>query len=263
MSIMNHDYSFRLTPYTGYVKELCGVKSYDFNIYDDSDSEIGSTDMHVLTSPHLNIISDPIELAKKLKGLLMILNGSLSILIGFERHYSRGFLSIDYSDGIEFSSISDFNSLDITQANPFNFHGINKPHTDANHLSRLVNLSSKYEDLRIVLGLCGMEYSWVNLYRIWETISFYVRKHYIEGKITIPNPSKKLSQAKQIISQAFRIDEREISRFTGTANSFEMLGFLARHGRGQHSVINDPMTRLEASIFVHRAARTFCNIYLL
>ncbi|OOL23288.1 hypothetical protein BXQ27_18225, partial [Klebsiella aerogenes] len=64
-----YDYSFLLTPSTGFVKGLCGVRSNDFSINDDSDSDLGQTDIHLLSSPHLNIISDPNELASKLKGL--------------------------------------------------------------------------------------------------------------------------------------------------------------------------------------------------
>ncbi|HHL9582453.1 TPA: hypothetical protein ACQ98X_005554, partial [Klebsiella variicola] len=174
-----YDYSFSLTPYTGFVKGLCGVCSNDFSIIDDSDSDLGQTDIHLLSSPHLNIISDPNELASKLKGLLMLMNGALSVLYGFERYQSYGPLSISGSDGINYSEICGFKSMDVTQINPFDFHGIQKPHPRADDFSRLINLSSKHESLRVVLGMCALGNDWVNLYRLWETIREYVHDKYV------------------------------------------------------------------------------------
>ncbi|EQB2463224.1 MULTISPECIES: hypothetical protein [Klebsiella] len=260
-----YDYSFSLTPYTGFVKGLCGVCSNDFSIIDDSDSDLGQTDIHLLSSPHLNIISDPNELASKLKGLLMLMNGALSVLYGFERYQSYGPLSISGSDGINYSEICGFKSMDVTQINPFDFHGIQKPHPRADDFSRLINLSSKHESLRVVLGMCALGNDWVNLYRLWETIREYVHDKYVKGTLNIPSANKsKKYQRDKIISMAFNIDEKEISRFTGTANSFELLGYLARHGKGSPGgIVKNPMSRVDASIFVHNATCRFCALFLM
>ncbi|MEQ4510682.1 MAG: hypothetical protein ABN480_08805 [Dickeya sp.] len=260
-----YDYIFSLTPYTGFVKGLCGVCSNDFSIIDDSDSDLGQTDIHLLSSPHLNIISDPNELASKLKGLLMLMNGALSVLYGFERYQSYGPLSISGSDGINYSEICGFKSMDVTQINPFDFHGIQKPHPRADDFSRLINLSSKHESLRVVLGMCALGNDWVNLYRLWETIREYVHDKYVKGTLNIPSANKsKKYQRDKIISMAFNIDEKEISRFTGTANSFELLGYLARHGKGSPGgIVKNPMSRVDASIFVHNATCRFCALFLM
>lgn len=260
-----YDYSFLLTPHIGFVKGLCGVWSNDFSINDDSDSDLGQTDVHILSSPHLNTISDPNELASKLKGLLMLMNGALSVLHGFERYKSYGPLSISGSDGINYSEICGFKSMNVTQINPFDFHGIQQPHPRAENFSRLINLSSKYESLRVVLGMCALGDDWVNLYRLWETIREYVYDKYVKGALNISgaNISKKYQRDK-IISMVFNIDEKEISRFTGTANSFELLGYLARHGKGSPGgMLNNPMSRVDASIFVHNATYRFCKLFLM
>lgn len=258
-------YSFLLTPHTAFVKGLCGVWSNDFYINDDSDSDLGQTDVHLLSSPHLNIISDPNELASKLKGLLMLMNGALSVLHGFERYKSYGPLSISGSDGINYSEICGFKSMNVTQINPFNFHGIQQPHPRADNFSRLINLSSKHESLRVVLGMCALGDDWVNLYRLWETIREYVYDKYVKGVLNISSANKsKKYQRDKIISMAFNIDEKEISRFTGTANSFELLGYLARHGKGSPGgMLKKPMSRLDASIFVHNATYRFCKLFLM
>ncbi|HHI5592347.1 hypothetical protein AAHV29_00400 [Klebsiella variicola subsp. variicola] len=260
-----NDYSFLLTPHTAFVKGLCGVWSNDFYINDDSDSDLGQTDVHLLSSPHLNIISDPNELASKLKGLLMLMNGALSVLHGFERYKSYGPLSISGSDGINYSEICGFKSMNVTQINPFNFHGIQQPHPRADNFSRLINLSSKHESLRVVLGMCALGDDWVNLYRLWETIREYVYDKYVKGVLNISSANKsKKYQRDKIISMAFNIDEKEISRFTGTANSFELLGYLARHGKGSPGgMLKKPMSRLDASIFVHNATYRFCKLFLM
>ncbi|MCS3464482.1 MULTISPECIES: hypothetical protein [Citrobacter] len=260
-----YDYSFLLTPHTGFVKGLCGVWSNDFSINDDSDSDLGQTDVHILSSPHLNIISDPNELASKLKGLLMLINGALSVLQGFERFKSYGPLSVSGSDGINYSEISSFKSMNVTQVNPFDFHCIQQLHPRANYFSRLINLSSKHESLRVVLGMCALGDDWVNLYRLWETIREYVYDKHKKGELNISGGNKsKKSQRDKIISMAFNIDEKEISRFTGTANSFELLGYLARHGKGSPGgMLKNPMSRVEASIFVHNATFRFCRLFLM
>ncbi|MGB8500126.1 MAG: hypothetical protein WCD85_19280 [Pantoea agglomerans] len=155
--------------------------------------------------------------------------------------------------------------MDVTQINPFDFYGIQQPHPRADNFSRLINLSSKYESLRVVLGMCALGDDWVNLYRLWETIREYVHDKYVKGTLNIPSADgSKKYQRDKIISMAFNIDEKEISRFTGTANSFELLGYLARHGKGSSGkILKNPMSRFEASIFVHNATYRFCKLFLM
>lgn len=195
----------------------------------------------------------------------MLMNGALSVIYGFERYQSYGPLSISGSDGINYSEICGFKSMDVTQINPFSFNEIQPPHPRANDFSRLINLSSKHESLRVVLGMCALGNDWVNLYRLWETIREYVHDKYVKGTLNIPGTNKdKKYQRDKIISMAFNINEKEISRFTGTANSFELLGYLARHGKGSPGgVLTNPMSRVEASLFVHKATDKFCKLFLM
>ena len=164
-----------------------------------------------------------------------------------------------------FLEICGFKSMDVTQVNPFDFHGIQLPHPRANDFSRLINLSSKHESLRVVLGMCALGDDWVNLYRLWETIREYVYNRYDKGTLDIPGANRtKRYKRDKIISMAFNIDEKEISRFTGTANSFELLGYLARHGKGSPGgMLENPMSRIDASIFVHNATHRFCRLFLM
>jgi len=260
-----NDYKFLLTPHTGFVKGLCETLSNDFAIDDESDSDLGQTDIHLLSSAHLNIISDPSILAAKLKGLLMLMNGALNVLHGFERYTIWGPLSVSASEGVNFSEISEFKSMNVMQINPFDFHNVQQPHARADNFSRLINLSSKYEPLRVVLGMCALGYDWVNLYRLWETIKEYVYDRYDRGLLNIESTDKNKKYKREgVISMAFNIDANEIKRFTGTANSFELLGYLSRHGKGNAGgALKNPMTRFEASFLVQDAARKFCKLFLM
>lgn len=257
-----NDYKFRLYPYNNFVKGLCSVSSNDFSIHDDSDSDLGETDVHLLSSSHLNVVSDIDELASKLKGLMMLLNGALAVLHGFERIKTLGVLEIDGSEGVNYSDIVKFKELDVTQKSPFDFNNTCEMHDKADHFSRLINLSSKNEPLRVVLGMCAIGSDWVNLYRIWETIQHYIFERYKDGLITFHEPLKANAKQLDVICKYLSIDREEVKRFTGTANSFELLGYLGRHGKGSTNALSNPMSRVEASQFVNRASRMFCNIYL-
>ncbi len=260
-----NDYKFLLTPYTGYVKSLCGLSSNDFNIHDASDSDLGQTDVHLLSSPHLNIASDPNELASKLKGLLMLMNGSLAVLLRFQNYDHYGFLSIDGSDGVPFLDIAHFKTLDVTQVNPFNPDDIKPLHPRANDFSRLINLASKHEELRIILGMCALGNDWVNLYRLWETVKEFTYERFQKNILILPDEKKSKAKYRRddVICKAFKIDEKEMKLFTGTANSFELLGYMSRHGKKEPSkgIMTTQMTRAKAIEFVHAAVFQFCKLY--
>ncbi|WP_157133705.1 hypothetical protein [Enterobacter mori] len=112
-------YCFRLSPYTDFVKGLTRVNPNDFDIYDDSSSESGPTDIHILTSPHIDLLNDENEIYQKVKGFLMLINGALSISLGFERYKWLGPLKIDAAEGVNVSYIDAFESSDIDETSPF------------------------------------------------------------------------------------------------------------------------------------------------
>lgn len=258
-----NDYKFLLTPYTSFVKGLCGTWSNDFSIDDESDSDLGQTDVHVLSSPHLNITSDTDELTSKLKGLLMLMDGALAVIYGFEEYKRYGPLSVYSSEGVNFSKIANFTTLNVTQINPFDSNNLQAPHAKATHFSLLINLASTHEPLRVILGMCALGNDWVNLYRLWETIREYTYDMFNNGSLQITNLKNKKHQRDKVVSMAFDINDKDIKRFTGTANSFEMLGYLARHGRGgTGGKIKNPMSRMDASLLVHKATNKFCLLFL-
>ncbi|PQK77165.1 hypothetical protein CG428_08840 [Pantoea ananatis] len=257
------NYSFSLTPYNNFVKGLCSIHSNDFSIVDDSDSDLGQTDVHILSSIHMNVIEDINELKTKLKGLLMLMNGALSVIYGFERFNTLGHLSINGSEGVNYHEIDGFKSMDITQTNPFSKSHIQNTHEKACAFSKLINLSSKVESLRIILGMCALGSDWVNLYRIWETVTQFYYEEYSQGEMLSNGKPRKKINKNDLMAIELNIEKNEVSRFTGTVNSFEMLGYLSRHGKGSVShIIRNPMERLDASNLVRQACVIYCNNHL-
>jgi len=255
-----NNYGFSLTPHTSFVKGLCDIYSNDFSIIDESDSSLGQTDVHIFCSIHLNLIVDLNELRTKLKGLLMIINGTIAVTQGFERHKNIGFVTIDGCDGVSYSEMEKIHSMDVTQVNPFNISNLQEMHKKADVISKLINLSSKNENLRIILGMCAIGSDWVNLYRILETVAQCIQDDYNQGKIQIHGNIKKKLKKIELMTKVLNIDSAQVKLFTRTVNSFEMLGYLSRHGKG--SVSNDnanPMSRLDASNLVNQACRHYCG----
>lgn len=258
MSSTAPNYSFRLTPYTAFVKGLANVNSNDFAISDESDSDIGCNDLHVLTSPHINSLNDEKEVTRKLKGLLMLINGALSISFGFERF---GPLGIDASEGISLSHITNIESLDIEQSSPFASGVDMKLATNAQEYSKLVYAASQRYDVRVILGMCSMRHDWVNLYRLWDTLSHFISEEYSNDNAFIPDIKKTKPQTKDLVSALCGIPLADISAFTATANSFELLGLASRHGIGGTGSGGNPqktMNRSEAMKFIW----TICQRYL-
>lgn len=260
-----NNYRFQIEPYTGPVKALCEIKSYDFSINDESDTEEGVSDNHILESPHLNSVSDIELLKRKIKGFLMLFNGALIAVHGFEKAKNRyGYISIANSEGVNYSDISSFKDLDTVQINPFSFDLINPLHPEADKLSTIINMSSKYEDIRTIVAMCSIGSDWVNLYRIFETtvaytMDFMHKNTELHGiKIGKKNHSC-------LASELFGLDEINLSRFTGTVNSFELIGFLSRHGKSYKTrkTMPNPMTRLDATIFINEFVMKFINFRLM
>ncbi|HDS2562305.1 TPA: hypothetical protein QHU55_004680 [Klebsiella aerogenes] len=261
MSSTAQNYSFRLTPYTAFVKGLANVNSNDFAISDESDSDIGCNDLHVLTSPHINSLTDEKEVTRKLKGLLMLINGALSISFGFEQFERFGPLGIDASEGISLSHVTNIESLDIEQSSPFASGVDMKLATNAQEYSKLVYVASQRYDVRVILGMCSMRHDWVNLYRLWDTLSHFISEEYSNDNAFIPDIKKTKPQTKDLVSALCGIPLADISAFTATANSFELLGLASRHGIGGTGSGGNPqktMNRSEAMKFIW----TICQRYL-
>lgn len=257
-----NDYRFLLTPYISSVKSLCLSQSYDFCISDESDTEIGMSDIHILSSVHLNSINDIDLLQEKLKGLIMLINGALSIIHGFELFKTKfGEVSISGSEGISYSDIQSFKEMDVTQINPFDFNNPQLKHPEADKLSSIINLSSNDSDVMTVVGMCSLGADWVNLNRILETVRELTRDFNKKNPSILNYKSKK---ADDIIAHAFSLDANEINRFTGTVNSFELLGFLSRHGKSStKNRSSNPMCRIDATILIHSLVNGYINLKML
>lgn len=258
------DYRFRLSPQNSWVANLCDSQSYDYVISDESDSEVGATDVHIFSSVHLDSTSDLATLRCKLKGMLMLISGALRVIHGFEI-YDKVFgdLSISASENVNFQDLIKFKELDVTQINPFDFHNPQIKHPRADPLSFLVNLSSKDEDVMTILGMCSLGVDWVNLYRVYETVCEFTNimvenntmPYHWENNLN-KKPKKKYNKD-EIAAIVFDIEYQRIKDFKGTANSFKLLGYLGRHGKGNNNNMTNPMSRSNASLLVNEITKKF------
>ena len=100
-------------------------------------------------------------------------------------------------------------------------------------LADLFKLATADQTVRKVFGfLADADYSWVNLYRIYETIR------------------ADLGGEKELISRGW-FSKKTISLFGHTANSFSAIGREARHGAEPHDPPKHPMTHGEAKALVN------------
>lgn len=257
---LNFKYKFRLAPYSSFVKGLTRHNSHDFCIYDESDSDLGELDVHFLSSPHIDCLSNEAEIISKLKGLLMMINGALSVDYNFERFERFGPLTITASEGISFSLVEKIDSLDVAQLSPFDPSNVYEEINDAPIYSRLVNAASKKHEVRVILGMCSLQHDWVNLYRIWDTLTYFTTEEFKKDPSFLPSVTKKKYQGKDLMAALCNTTLQEVSSFTGTANSFELLGLSSRHGilSAGSGNTQQGMTRTDAMKLV----RTGCVNYL-
>ncbi len=193
------------------------MSSPHFNVYQDSEDHLGEA--YYLEFHHIQGKDNLEEVVSATKGLIQLLNGALAIDYGFNQYQRYGSLSVDrlfYSEKKE-PSDSDWSQAvfldNIPASNPF--IGSEQKSRWVNPFSHkttaYLQLCVDNEDVFNLLRQSSIVFDWRNLYCIWDTISYHCNGQ------------------KNAIS-SLGLDEKKISAFTGTANSFGVLGIEARHG---------------------------------
>ncbi|MFV8462530.1 hypothetical protein ACNO7T_15345 [Vibrio campbellii] len=212
------------------------VTSPHFRIYREADEETGED--FYLQFPHIKGNSDLNQVVPATKGLIELLNGSIAITNGFNHHANLG--------GIEVDALFSSPSIDSTRwnkqqyleslpsSNPFigqeDTSKILEPFNSK--VSAYIEMCQKYQDVYILLRQASASLDWRNLYCIWDTIC-----HYGGGQ-------------KNVISD-LSLNANEISAFTGSANSYGLLGISARHGVKGWAVPTNTVTLEQARDIIH------------
>lgn len=196
------------------------MRSPHFGIFNDAaDEEHG--EHYFIRSNHWYGQKDQKKVLSSVLGLIQLINGASALEWGFSAFNRMRGISFDelYFTEHQNPRDSDWDRIyeheEIVPSNPF----IGKPedHEYLNPFSHIttsyLELSIDHEDIFNLLLQTSNGFDWRNLYCIWDTVVYYGG----EGK-----------HHKAIAN--LDLDDNKISSFTGTVNSFGVLGLEARHG---------------------------------
>ncbi|GGW91508.1 hypothetical protein [Alteromonas halophila] len=244
-----------LVPITGNHQVLYNLNNWlespDFCIYEDSEDHLG--DAYFLESVHLNGATDINQVISKLKGLLELINGAVAIHWGFDNARSNHQLSFDelYFTDEDFPRESDYSLAtprprihEVPPSSPFSVKIPLESQLNSckDLISARVRMAENSDAVRYLLRQAASGFDWRNLYAIWDTVCYYCGGE----KAAVKN---------------LKVDANKKSAFTGTANSFSVLGPEARHGEKGWKVPNNLMTLVEANDFIHELTVTFLKKY--
>lgn len=203
---------------TDIINELAA--SSDMNVEKEGDKAF-------LVSTILNE-ADITELRDNYLERMIVLNGISKFLFGNHKTVSLGHAQVIQDDG----SISAFIYPAPIEARSRMYGTL----TDASGLSKPgkthLALSEDDQTLKEIFKMIEIEgYSWVNMYRIYETLKEKVGDSNIGG---------------------YGISNSEIRLFTQTANNKKAIGFQARHGHSGFQPPAVPMTPKEAAALINK-----------
>jgi hypothetical protein len=179
---------------------------------------------YFLTSPHLNMVEEPLEIWETAISLLKIYNGSN--LLFYEKspnegqdNYSSLLQEVKdiYSDKDERIIPIKVKTWDIEYSKtPFNKNVIINPIAPNFTRNYLIRLSTTEIDVFNLLLLLSNGLDWVSLYCLRDTVNYY---------------SREISEAffKQVNKDA-NVSSKKYNAFGNTADSFGLIGLSARHG---------------------------------
>ncbi len=216
------------------------VRSADFKIYEDSEDHLA--DAYFLESPHLDGLEKQ-QIIENLKGLLELINGAVALHWGFNNAFSLhklSFVDLYFSD-TEFPHDGDYSIAthmpqiaNVPACSPFSKKVPLKSQIEScgDIISARVRMAESNEAVTVLLRQASAGFDWRNLYSIWDTVIYFC------------------GGEKEAIKE-LNIDINKKSAFTGTANSFAVLGPAARHGEKGWKVPKNLMTLDEANEFIH------------
>ncbi len=222
------------------------MSSPHFIIFDDSDDH--QSEQFFLRSSHFNGNESGQAVFSAASGLVQLINGASAIHWGFNNYIRRGSISIDgiYSTNKQAPRDYDWSNVSISkQVAPSNpFIGIESRSRNGNPYrsatTGYIQLCLDNDDVFHLLRQISVGFDWRNLYCIWDTVA-----HYCGG-------------SKQIIKH-LDLNENEIKAFTGTANSFGVLGLEARHGVMGWGVPQNTVTKEEAVDIINNVVKKYLN----
>lgn len=228
------------------------VKSPDFYLFEDSEDHLG--DAYFFGTVHLNGEADIKVVIGRIKGLLELIHGAIALNWGFNNIYSNhrlAFETIYYSDSDYYAGVDDYERFtqryqldDIPPCDPFAIKLSNAKQNEAfgDEISAKVRMAADTEAVSTLLRQISYGFDWRNLYSIWDTIV-----HFTGGE-------------KQAVAE-LGLDPAEKSAFTGTANSFLVLGPAARHGLKGWDVPSVLMSHDDACTFIETATKAYLKKY--
>ncbi len=222
-------------------------KSPDFNIFEDSEDHLSAA--YFFESVHLNGVTEIEVVIGRLKGMLELIHGAIALNWGFNTAFSNHritYQDIYYTDA-EYAGVDDYEmSLhryqlnDIPPCAPFAAQLTYEEQKRAfnNSIAATVRMASNTEAIETLLRQISYGFDWRNLYSIWDTIAYF------------------MGGEKQAVAQ-LNLDANQKSAFTGTANSFTVLGPAARHGLKGWAVPEKLMSHDDACKFIETATKAF------
>lgn len=223
------------------------VKSPDFYLFEDSEDHL--SDAYFLESVHLNGVTEIEVVIGRLKVLLELIHGTIALKWGFNTAFSNHKITYDsifYTDS-DYTGVDDYEIFlhryqlnDIPPSAPFaaDLSLKDQKRAFSNQVAASVRMASNTEAIETLLRQISYGFDWRNLYSIWDTIV-----HFTGGE-------------KQAVVE-LGLDPAEKSAFTGTANSFSVLGPAARDGLKGWAVPSVLMSHDAACKFIETATKAF------
>lgn len=208
------------------------LKTYMWKLYRDKDGVY-------LTSNNLNDISDAVEVRSLAEEFIDTLNGAISYIYD-------DYEPIRYQSTIEYNKITGQRIVSIGPVSmsfklrmraTLTIKGQNEPMETS--VEKWLKVSKKSEAVRSVLHYYNNP-NWWNLYKIYEVI-----KEDLGGDAKI--------RSKQFATK------KEISSFTGTANSRLLLGDEARHADSKNQGPQTPINLAEARRWIKNLSQKWID----
>jgi hypothetical protein len=233
-----------------------GLLSPDITIALVDEDEGGQ---YIFASYHLNKTENIIEAWGKAKSLLSMYNGANRVFY-FDPKPVADYISIYSNDELQdmyqshedaflfsdnrHSKITPYEKGEITQIEPFDdsidFIQKRKMNPAVSPVTHSIFLAKTNPDVCSLLLLVGNNLDWISLYSILDTLKYYETN--FDAFLATSGCSK-----------------TSVSKFTGTANNFGLLGVSARHGERGWAQPQQTMNLKEAQSLI----LGLCRSYLL
>ena len=233
-----YKWTFEIKSPTGnYMRELSAIPDSDIWIAEEADD---LSHWFSFSSVHLNQLNDPDKVYEHAMKLKMLVDG-ISFLIHENKNAYRPIELGNLYD--EHNKVTQFNQNIENHKFDFSFKTTDvNEYYKSNPVSHLLHLAGDQTFVLNVLIMCSRGMDFTSLYQILDEV-----KNFLKGKINL---------------DTLDIDQKELKRFTHTANNFEALGIDSRHGNLGHEAPKDPMALQDAQrLITHLLSIVVKNFY--